>query len=328
MKSKTEFVDFFESTFGGKKNKITKKIINRDNRKRFVKVYSAIIIISALIAMGVFFYLKMQNIYNNTYVFFIIPVIAFILYMMGQFLTPTKSTKIQEKQKENKTQIIDFLLSDEPHAFMPTNFVSQSLFINSPACKPNSNIINYTGEDYLSFAHNADFNNFVLSDIEVTEQYTYQTQSNASKNNTPTYTTHTVDEIMFSGMFGYAELAYPSPLTISINSNNTSTLQKCEFESEEFNKTFRIYANDQIKARQFLTVNLMGKLMTGAKKSSARISLYMQGNSLYFYRNKQLFDTSNKVHSFSAEKVEPLYDDIKLILDIKTHVEKFLKDRF
>lgn len=109
-------------------------------------------------------------------------------------------------------------------------------------------------------------------------------------------------------------------------------MQKISLESEEFNKKFKTFANDEFSAFYVLTPQLMMSLLDLEKANPGAISIAINSNKLAFALNNNRDTFSLKMNkTINGDILEAFKNDAKIIYDIVNEMKlnnKIFKEEY
>lgn len=317
MKTKQEFRNFFE----GLKKPETEKLVEGYTHK--VKIALKIILPITLILLAIAIISLIEKFSDNSSAYNAVPtfiinivvimiLLATIFTIIGTNASFSKKIETHIKNTYNK-EIITFLLEDEKFSYSPESYIPQQTFKNSKLYREVFD--DFNGEDLLIIDIKAkrgdNYAKLKTSDLNVTETHT------DSEGNRKTYT-------IFRGVFFEIEFKKSFKCQFSINTKIDSSLKNINLEGLEFEKNFKVYADDQIETRMILTLTFMKRLLDLKEIFKKSFKMSLKENKIYIgVPSRNLFNIS-KTKNFSFETVEQLYDDLYAI---KSIIEELQKNR-
>lgn len=209
-------------------------------------------------------------------------------------------------------KVINFLLSEYKHEFDAEGTISEDIFVSSQFA---GRYDDYHSNDKICINIPDDNNkeseyNLVLCDLDVTKTVK-DNDGNKRK----------VD--VYNGVFGYVYFPFCFKCVLCLNSTYSKKgckLEKVNLEDINFNKTFKVYSNDQIESRYILNPIMMEKLMFITKKFPG-FKLSIVDNKMYIGFVGNLFEIKGIKNEDESSMFDQFYDEIEGILNIINEIK-------
>ncbi len=284
-----------------------------EERKRLLKEEKICLILFIIILSAVIFYGTMKN-YDNAFAHIgVLLIISFFVIQFWGYKIMNKHFYLIKCLKEEVTNslyktIINF-------DFKPYSGIYQGLYRKS------NFIDKYDGYNVENFIAGKleDHTNFQICDLLLSKIYK-DSNGNEHKN------------VLFKGIFGVLDSEEIHNFTIRINPDiNNKYINRIavgmrkmvgikntvRLENPEFERYFEVYSDNQIEAREILTIEFMEKLLILRKKINKEITIiYKEGKIFFFIRRGKLINEKTLMRKgVCPETKKYTYDNIKLLVE-------------
>ena len=130
---------------------------------------------------------------------------------------------------------------------------------------------------------------------------------------------------LFRGLAGYMELPKETGFYIKVINNKFNLFVKSkdnlQMDMPEFEKIFDVETNDQLKAMQILTTDIMAEFLEIIQKNNFKFEFYINNNVMHIrFHTGGLFEPALFEESLQFEYLEKYFDIMNSIKNITTHI--------
>lgn len=325
MKNKKDFINFYESKYKILVNEKFEILLNELRKKVNMSIY-IILLIDVLPSIGMIFLINDIVLKLKLLVIFIYNIFIIITIIMSiKRYNREKSYKFNEELIKD---ILEFIVGKDNYEFVPNNRISKSSFSKTNIF--NLEKTNYNGSNYIKVKYKD--NDIVIGDFEIFNSEKIISTRVVEKDNKRYLQTISKDKkkIIFSGSYigatlnktvHYSIYLIPNTIKSFINSKLNKYIEldgdQLELENIDFNKNYKVYSNDEIKARQILSLTLMEKINNLDTifpekkyivfKDDGRFSIFIQNNGIEDIKNIKLHIVNNEI---AIESLIKMFEEI------------------
>lgn len=296
-------------------NELCKSDYNELNKAIKTKNIATTVFIISFVIGFLSIYLSVNEVIEIQGTFFLLAVIFFIVSFIILIVTTNKTEKLIESDYYNNIiyKVVNTVFPNSKYSYyagLPERIYRKCNYITG------YNI--YKAESFVS--SNINNEELILSEIQTIEETT------DSEGNTSRYTT-------FAGAAAYLKCLPNIENNIRITTNLSfagkaiSRNKRVELDSNEFEKHFDVICDNKINAMQFLTSDVMDKLVNFVKESKIPFEFYVEkGTGIFFkFHINKFLDLKSSKNALDFKTLKKHYDNIKYIKDVVTFVRETTK---